>query len=531
MLDLKSLILPHLAALKRRRWQALGIAWAICLAGWAAIATLPDRYEAKARLYVDTETILGPLMQGLAVAPDFARQVDMMRRTLLSVPNVEELIRMTNLDYRVTNQLEQVQLIERLQKSIEVKNQGPSLFQISYVHAEPEVAQRVVDSILQIFVEQNLGHSQRDVETARDFIDRQIDDYEEKLREAELAVSEFRQLHAAELGGAGSNRRKLEQKEEEIRRLNAELQSAAWRRDQIQAQLDTTPRKVAQTQLQSGEPSVAERQLQALRQELDNKLLIYTEQHPEILGLRQLIGQIEARVDANGGSAGGGGVVQVDNPAFQRLTEALRLIGLQMEDLERRLVLAQQEIEPLYKTATAVPEVEVDLTRLTRDYDVLLAQDESLIQRRESATIARDLDTGVRRIEYRVIDPPTVPLQPIGPPRGLYMGLVLLVGFAAGIAYAIGQQLISGSFLTVSQIKSFYEDLPILGGVTEARGAAGGGGFKGAEWAGVASGSVALVGFFVLLFYAVSVSSFRPDVAGLVVDLKELLGRQIGTVL
>lgn len=499
MVDYRALLLPHLAALKRYRWQALAVAWLVSLLGWMIVASMPDRYMARARIYIDTESILGPLMKGLAVAPDFDRQVEMMRRTLLSVPNLEELTRMTDLDHTVHSDVERLTLIENLARDIKIKTEGTSLFGISYAHQDPRLTQRVVDSILQIFVEQNLGHSQKDVEEARDFINKQIEDYEAKLREAEVEVAKFRKKHADELGGVDRNQRSLEQREVELRRLNTEIESAIWRRDQLKAQIGSTPRTISPAiDAASGGPSVAQFRIQSLAQELQNKLMVYTEKHPEVIALRGMIQSAQEQMVIEQSSTSVGGV-RVNNPQYGALVEQLQLAEASIQDMKRRLTLAENEIGVLSTTVASAPEVEADLTRLTRDYTVLLAQYEQLIQRRESAQIARELDSGISRIEFRIIDPPVVPLQPIGPPRGLFLAAILLVGFGSGIAFAIGRQLMSGSFLTVDQLKAAV-DLPILGGVAEAiRPSAPVNPMAG--WGGVASGSLALVGVFAALLY------------------------------
>ena len=75
----------------RRRWLVLGIAWPICLAGWIAVALLPSKYVATARVYVDTETLLSPLLKGMAVDVDMNQQVEVMQRTLLSRPNLQKV--------------------------------------------------------------------------------------------------------------------------------------------------------------------------------------------------------------------------------------------------------------------------------------------------------------------------------------------------------------------------------------------------------------------------------------------------------
>ncbi len=90
-------ILGYLRSIWRYRWYGLGIAWLICLGGWAFIFKLPNQYEASARVYVDTQSVLRPLLQGMTVQFNPASQIDLMTRTLLSRPNLEKVARMTDM--------------------------------------------------------------------------------------------------------------------------------------------------------------------------------------------------------------------------------------------------------------------------------------------------------------------------------------------------------------------------------------------------------------------------------------------------
>ena len=66
LFEIRSLV----EAIWRRRWHALILSWVVCLTGWIAVAVLPDKYQSEARIYVDTESILGPLLRGIAVRAD-----------------------------------------------------------------------------------------------------------------------------------------------------------------------------------------------------------------------------------------------------------------------------------------------------------------------------------------------------------------------------------------------------------------------------------------------------------------------------
>lgn len=82
------------------RWWGLVSAVLFGLAAAAGVMLLPNAYEANARVYVDTQSILKPLMTGLTVQPNTDQQVAMMSRTLISRPNLERVIRMADLDVR-----------------------------------------------------------------------------------------------------------------------------------------------------------------------------------------------------------------------------------------------------------------------------------------------------------------------------------------------------------------------------------------------------------------------------------------------
>ncbi|MDP6564249.1 MAG: Wzz/FepE/Etk N-terminal domain-containing protein, partial [Alphaproteobacteria bacterium] len=190
--DLRAQILAAIRALWRRRWYIVGIAWALCLVGWTVVLLLPDQFESKTRIYVDTETMLAPLLSGIAVASNLDSQVAFMNRTLLSRPNLSQVVRMADLDLSVSNEREMEALLDRLSRDISVRSQGADLFSISYTHNSPQIAQRVVQSLVNIFVEDNLGQNRSEMEKARAFLEAQIAQYERQLRNSEKRLAEFK---------------------------------------------------------------------------------------------------------------------------------------------------------------------------------------------------------------------------------------------------------------------------------------------------------------------------------------------------
>ncbi|WP_336511687.1 Wzz/FepE/Etk N-terminal domain-containing protein [Candidatus Accumulibacter phosphatis] len=165
----------------KRRWLGIIVAWIVALASVAAVLAIPDKYEASARIFVDTQSILRPLMAGLVTQPNIDQQVMMLSRTLITRPNVEKLIRMADLDLGVESKAERDALVERLMASLKIANTSrDNIYNINYRDTQPENAKRVVQSLVSIFVESNLGDARKDSESARRFIDEQITTYEKK---------------------------------------------------------------------------------------------------------------------------------------------------------------------------------------------------------------------------------------------------------------------------------------------------------------------------------------------------------------
>src|SRR5688572_22008941 len=159
----------------QRRWVGLIIAWVVGIVASLVILRMPDQYEASARIWVDTQSVLKPLMSGLAVQPNVDQQIGILSRTLISRPNMERLSRMADLDHGVKSKEEQEQLIDGLTKTLQIRSAGrDNLYSLSYRAADPERAKRVVQSLASIFVESSLGNKRKDTDSARLFIEDQI---------------------------------------------------------------------------------------------------------------------------------------------------------------------------------------------------------------------------------------------------------------------------------------------------------------------------------------------------------------------
>src|SRR5215472_15445301 len=162
----------------RRRWLLTATAWGVCLLGWAAIWFVPTTYESEARLYVDTDAILTPLLRGIAIDTATASQLEMMQKTLLSRPNLDKLIATTDLETTVTTSQMREALVARLGKDIKVTGEGHNLFSVSYRNRNPRLARDVVAALVNVFMEGATRSNRAEMDNAQRFLNEQIASYE-----------------------------------------------------------------------------------------------------------------------------------------------------------------------------------------------------------------------------------------------------------------------------------------------------------------------------------------------------------------
>ena len=172
------------------------VSWLVCICGWLVITTLPNQYQASARVYVNTQSLLKPLLRGLTISANPQQQVQLMVKTLLSRPNLEKILRMVDMDLLTNSQAEFEQLIDHLAGSIKISaTRRENLYTISYSGRDPEQASNVVRAVLKVFVENTVGQNRSDTVTARNFLDQQINDYEQRLTLSEQQLTEFKQVN------------------------------------------------------------------------------------------------------------------------------------------------------------------------------------------------------------------------------------------------------------------------------------------------------------------------------------------------
>jgi polysaccharide chain length determinant protein (PEP-CTERM system associated) len=464
----------------QRRWLGLAVVWIVGLIAALVILRIPDKYEASARIYVDTQSVLKPLMTGIAVQPNVEQRLAMLSRTLISRPNVEKLMRMADLDLATHSKQDEDRMVDGLMKSLQIVGTGrDNLYTLSYRDSDPQRAKRVVQSLTSIFLDTSLGGKRKDSDTAKKFIDDQIKVYEKKLEDAENRLKEFKLKNMTYASADGKDYYgKINEVSTALAQARLELHQAENSRDALKRQVageEPTFLPDAAEATSSGDSSATsvDARLDVLRKNLDTLRMRYTDEHPDIVGLKRVIADLEAQQKAEQAaqrkaatvrSAATGTPINA-NPVYQQLKVSLAEAEANVASMQARVNEYETRYAALKASAMRVPEIEAEFTQLNRDYDINKRNYDVLVARRESAEISGEMDATTGVADFRLIDPPRVSPQPVSPDRLVLFPLALVGALAAGLFATLVASRLWPTF-TDSRALRDATGLPVLGTVS-----------------------------------------------------------------
>lgn len=465
------MVVIYLQGIWLRRRYIIITAWLFCPIGWLLVFNLPPTFKADAKLYVETRSVLDPVLAGLAIRNDPSQEIELMARTLLSRPNLEKIARQTDMDITATNDQAYEQLIDHLKNEITLTSSGrENIYNISYSDPSSALALRVVQETLNSFVEGKIGNASADNRKAAEFLDTQIKDYENRLVEAENRLSNFKkeQMNRS-IGSEQDYYGRIEQQRQRL--TDARLQER-----QLKSQLDN-----ARMQLEGEEPvafdsgsaavggfnSKFDERIRQLESQLDTLLIRFTENHPDVIEIKNMIKQLQDSRDAEiaavaqsmpqgfTGNLNQNHIYQELRLTVARLENELSSVRVIVED-------SQSKLQELEDKRAIIPDIEARFAGLNRDYEMTKAKYEELVSRRDSIDLSVKAEQSSQEVQFRIIEPPRVPIKPSGPHRvAMYTG-VLLAGVIFGLFMAFARSQLQPVVTSALQLRTITE-FPVFG--------------------------------------------------------------------
>src|SRR5690554_3004035 len=427
---IKDLLLALKAELIRFRFWFVMIFISVSFLVLGAGMMWPKNYNTSALMMVDMTNIIGPLLKGRAQVTEIDRS-EQAREVIYTRSIMEAVGKEVGLITNNTVPEERDRIIRELRSGVEVKSEKNN-FRITYVASDPDKSFEVLNTIVNVFIEDTAKKKRSESLNAYNFIDAQVQSYKRQLELAEQKLKEFKGQNLD--GTEASVTARISQLRNEIENLKIVIAETQARINIIQQQLG----KEGQYQQSKGKIDDLKMRRQAMITQLEQLLLSYQEGYPDVISIRAQIAELDeaiAEIQSSGDIYSNN--TQVENPLYEELRKQLQATNVDLQGHKRRMESLVHLQEEEYERAQRVAANQAELSELTRDYNVNRDVYEEMLQRKESARLSMTLDIEGQGVTYKIQEPASFPLRPAGlnfihfaiagPVLGLLAALGLLI--------------------------------------------------------------------------------------------------------
>ena len=373
----------------------------------------PKSYTGSTSIIVDEKSIMEPLMKGAAVATETADRNRNAREVILGRSIMRKVLESAGWLADHPTASEQEGLFEKIKARTTITPVGRDVIKIEYRDSDQERTLFVTKTFADLFIQEMIAQKETEARSAFDFIDKQAQEYQQKLTAAE---EELRQLRSSNLDARpGSDielsarlialNTRIENTTMELR--EAEMKHASLER-QVNGEAEVTVLATREAQFRA---RIAE-----LQAKLDTLRLTFLDTHPDIVQLKHQIqdlraeaaAQRERRDSAKPSDRAEGDETVVNNPAYQQLRRELSQSRLTIDTLKARIAEARRLVQEEVNRGKGLHGGEARLVELTRDYQINREIYQDLLHRRERARVSINMDSDRQSSSFKILDPAVV---------------------------------------------------------------------------------------------------------------------------
>ncbi len=444
-----------LAVWHRRKWLALVVFLTPLAATIGAVRSMPNTYESGATVLVEPqrapERLVGP-----SAAGELETRLRTISEQILSRSRLLEVITQFDLYPALRRQASPEGVVERMRRDIQLLfkevrestgRDATIAFSLRYRGRDPETVAKVTNALAALYVKENARLSEQQATGATEFLRVQLEEVKQQLDDQERRISDFKLRHSGELpDNQAANLAALERLNSQVRVISDRQLRAMERRDEL-------VKRAAEGPL-AGDTVAA--RLAKLRQDIAALRMQFTDEHPDVIRVKQQIASLESQLAVQGRTP-----TTPDDPATRQLNDARAAVEAELAALRAEEQTLRRTIATYEQRIENAPRLERELQQLSRDYAGAKDLYATLLQRYGNAKIAGRMEQGMQADQFTILDPAVASREPVAPKRFrlLLMGLMMSIGAAAGVV--VGAEALDTSFHTADDVRAFTS-IPVL---------------------------------------------------------------------
>lgn len=403
---------------------------------------LPPEYEARATLLVESAQIPDELAAS-TVRTDAEEQLQIIEQRLLTRRNMldtagrlDVFVPENRADMSATETVQEMRARTTIRSSS--GRNSATLMTIAFRAARPNLAAEVVNEYVTLILQENVEMRTARAGDTLEFFEQEVERLGGELDAQSARILEFQTSNSQALPESGDYLRERQTTiEERVVQIEREL---ATLRDQRVRVIEIFERTGALEETDAPQLSPEEQALNQAKQDLDNALLIYSEQNPRVKLLKSRVAQLEARVNTS--AANPEPVAEeaepADDSARALLNSQLSQLDRNMQFLDTEKARIQTELLQVQDALSQLPSNSITLDKLERDHNNVQAQYNLAIDRLSKAATGERIELLAKGQRIAVIEQATAPDEPTKPNRPLIAG----AGAGLGLLFGIGMVLL-----------------------------------------------------------------------------------------
>jgi polysaccharide chain length determinant protein (PEP-CTERM system associated) len=483
----------YLDLVVRRKWWIILPALISIACGVIYIKITPRVYKANTLILVQPQRIPTSYVEP-TVTEGLESRLRTITQQVYSRTNIERIIDEFHLYKDKSEKKPTMTFVEGIRRKIDVNLRGggrgdTQSFEISFEWHDPGIVAEVTNTLAGQFIEQNLKVREDMAMGTTAFLDSEAEKMRFRIEAQEKKIEAFKRKHMGMLPSQiESNLDMLDQLKNEL--SNLETRESAQKQEIVMLQRQSQMLEAMRAwspgliEIAPGEPGqirTDEPDLNHLRARLQQLRLRYTEKHPDVVAVKRKIALVQNKMSDDLNAA-----TEIEGEPEAEFEDSTGLqqnqIRFQLDDLHKniesyqeRIMAIKKEIQVYNEKIERIPEVELELAKLTRGYATTRERYQVLLQKKIDARMAEQLERRQKGEQFKVLDPAIIPQKPIKPDikKALLMALIAGLGIGGGLAYL--REMLDGTFYNARDIEYFLKTdvlvtIPLAGQALEAKG-------------------------------------------------------------
>jgi polysaccharide chain length determinant protein (PEP-CTERM system associated) len=439
----------------RRRWL-IGLPLVLMPLAAAMYAfTLQTKWMSTALIQIVPQQVPQEFVRSTVTAR-IEDRLESIQQLILSRTRLEAIIQEFNLypQARQTGLMEDI--VDRMRThDIAMTVVKGDAFKVSFVSDNPRLAMRVTERLAGLFIAENLRDREVTAERSSQFLEGELATVRARLEETEKKLANYRRQFNGQLPDQiQTNLQAVMNTQMQVQQLSESINRDRDRRLLVQRQLADLSDAPAPLMPVSSSPTdatgaptgaTAADQLETARAQLRSMQLRFTDEHPDVIRMKRMIGELERKVEQEALqqplSPVPAQVPRANVAADSARRARMKELQTELAGLDRQIATKQTEVDRLRGVSSqyqarvdAAPTRDSELTALTRDYSTHAEQYRTLLIKNQEAKMAANLERRQGGEQFRLLDPARVPERPFWPNRQR----IVLMGLAAGLLLGVG---------------------------------------------------------------------------------------------